>query len=367
MVDFGSSNLVPAHPTEYKLPGRSEHMLASNGHINASSKADALKTIGQIFQCMSSGQLGSMVSEEEVNRKAKLKEDRKELIKAALADPTGRIFKSVGTAIGAEIYQTANREGFMRRFLQKAPLEMGTIPRIRFAYKTQYAVAAASSTAVQPLETRSKFLLPPEFYIQDALLIEEREIMESSEDVLEEKLLEGQEAIMVKEDLAWKNLVLKQVNTVNQRVNVTGAFTPQILQVMRNSLISSGLPADNFLFASDLWNDILTNQAFVSFYDPVTQFEIVQTGVIGRILGLTLMSDAYRVPQLRVLKQGEMFMTSRPEYHGAYTDRGPVSARELDGASNSAQPRPARGWYLSELMSMCVPNAASCVVGQRKQ
>lgn len=71
--------------------------------------------------------------------------------------------------------------------------------------------------------------------------------MESSEDVLEEKLLEGQEAIMVKEDLAWKNLVLKQVNTVNQRVNVTGAFTPQILQVMRNSLISSGLPADNFL------------------------------------------------------------------------------------------------------------------------
>lgn len=129
MVSFGSSTIAPAaHPTEFRLPGRSERMLASNGHINASDKKDALKTIGDIFQCMSSGQLGSLVSEEEAASRAKIKADRKELIKAALADTSGRTFKAVGTAIGAEIYQTANREGFMRRFLQKANLEMGTIP-----------------------------------------------------------------------------------------------------------------------------------------------------------------------------------------------------------------------------------------------
>ena len=43
-----------------------------------------------------------------------------------------------------------------------------------------------------------------------------------------------------------------------------------------------------------------------NLFDPVTQFEIIQTGFIGTLLGLGMTTDAFRV---------------RPRTHGVYTDR----------------------------------------------
>jgi hypothetical protein len=355
---------VKLHPTEMKIPGSNEHLVGRNNEINANDKAQLLRNINALFVSMASGEVmqGNEAVAAERNTARK---ERREALTAAMADRNGRSFQDLGTAIGAEIYETANRDGFMRRLFQKADVQQGTIPRIRFAYKTQYAVAAASATTVAPLNARSKFLLPPEFYIEDNLLIEEREISQSSGDVLEEKLLEAQEAIMVREDALWKAIVNKLVGAANQLVTIVGSFSPQALQAMRNQIQAWGLPADTLLFANDIWNDILTNSQFTQFYDPVSQYEIVQTGVIGRVLGLTLISDAYRVPQLRVFNQGEMYLVSRPEYHGAYTDRGPVTAQEINAAANG-QGMPARGWYLWEQMSMVSPNARSIVRATRQ-
>ena len=351
------------HPTEAKTASGLEHLIGRNKEINANDKGELLKNIAHLFQQMAAGvvmQSNEVTAAEAVEKR----KARNEALCAAYNDRGGRQFQDLGTAIGAEIYETANRDGFMRRLFQKADVQQGTIPRIRFAYKTQYAVAASSAVTVAPLNARSKFLLPPEFYITDNLLIEEREISQSSGDVLEEKLLEAQEAIMVREDNLWKLIVNKLVGAANQLVTIVGAFSPSALQSMRNQIQAWGLPADTLLFANDIWNDILTNSQFTQFYDPVSQYEIVQTGVIGRVLGLTLISDAYRVPQLRVFNQGEMYLVSRPEYHGAYTDRGPVTAQEINAAANG-QAVPARGWYLWEQMSMVSPNARSIVKATR--
>lgn len=353
-----------AHPLEFKIPGHGEHLVGRRGEINASDKRDLLQNIAAMFDAMSRGEVRAGASEDvELTREQAMKQ-RREMLIAAYYDGDHRPFTNIGVAIGQDIYETANRDGFMRHFLLKADVQQGAIPRIRFAFKTQFGVAASSATQVQPLMVRSRFLLPPEFYVEDYLMIEEREISQSSGDILEEKLQEGQEAIMVQEDKVWKNLVDKLVGTANQQVNVIGTFTPNALQVMRSQIVAQGLTAVNLVFASDLWNDFLTGSTFTQFYDPVSQYEIVQTGVIGRILGLTLISDAYRVPQLKVLNQGELYMTTDPQYHGAYTDRGPVVAQEINGQANGMG-IPARGWYLWEQLSVTVPNARSFVKAVR--
>jgi hypothetical protein len=349
------------HPLEFKLPG-SNHLIGRNGEISANDKKELLRNIAMMFQAMSQGEMRAG-STNEPSREVIAAERRQALV-AAYNDRGGRSFQDLGTAIGMELYETANRDGFMRRFLMKADVQQGSIPRIRFSFKTQYAVAASSAAQIQPLMVRSKFLLPPEFYVEDYLLIEEREINQSSGDILEEKLLEAQEAVMVREDTIWKNLANALVGAANQQVNVVGSFTPQAMQVMRQQITAWGLTADTMLFASDVWSDILTNSSFTQFFDPVSQYEVVQTGVIGRVLGLTLISDAYRVPQLKVLNQGEIYMVTRPDYHGAYTDRGPVTAQEINGQANGMGV-PARGWYLWEQLSMTVPNARSLVKAVR--
>jgi len=353
------------HPTEMKLRnGQGSYLVGRGGEINANDKRELLQNIAEFFNAMSRGEVRASTGEDsELDRQA-AKRERKEALTAAYYEQGGRSFQDIGVAIGAEIYETANRDGFMRRFLMRADVAQGSVPRIRFTWKTQFAVAASSATQIQPLMVRSRFLMPPEFYIEDYVMIEEREISQSSGDILEEKLLEGQEAIMVQEDKIWKRLVDALVGAGNQQVNIIGSFTPAALQVMRSQVVSYGLTADTLLFASDLWSDFVSGTNFTQFYDPVSQYEIVQTGVIGRILGLTLISDAYRVPQLKVLQPGEMYMVSRPEYHGAYTDRGPVVAQEVNGQANGMGV-PARGWYMWEQMSMVIPNARSFVKAVR--
>jgi len=370
---MGSRNLpAPLHPTEAKVfPGSAEGLVGRNNELNASSNADMLKTIANFFSQMANGQIMSPEQTQRANNtptnyavSAATKQEKRQALIAAFQDKTNRSWEELGVAVGQELYETANRTGFMRRFFLKSDVAMGSIPRIRFNFKTQFAVAMASATQVQPLMARSKFLLPPEFYVVDNLLIEEREIFESTGDILEEKLLEAQEAVMVQEDKAFIRLMDALVGSANELVSITGSLTPNTLQTMRADMQAWDLPADTLLFATDIWNDILTGGFATNFYDPVSQYEIVQTGVIGKVLGLTLISDAYRVPQLRVLNQGQMYLLSRPEFLGAFTDRGPVNAQERNAAADG-QNIPARGWFLWEMLSMTAPNGRAVVQATR--
>jgi hypothetical protein len=203
-------------------------------------------------------------------------------------------------------------------------------------------------------------LLPPEFYIEAHLWVEEREIYQSPGDILEEKLMEGQEAIMTREDAVMVSLFNAQVGGSNAPLTIVGGFTPQNLGLMRSELLQWNLPATLLFFASNVLNDITTNTTFGTFYDPVSQYEVVQTGFIGRILGISLITDAYRVPQQKVLNAGDIWLLTSPEFLGAYTDRGPVVANEVN-ASASGHGVPARGWHLFETMSMTVANSRGLV------
>jgi hypothetical protein len=271
-----------------------------------------------------------------------------------------RAWMELGQAIGTELYETANREGLMRRALMRADVVQGSIPRIPFAYKTSFAWEASSAAAIQPTLVRNKYLLPPEFYIAHHAWVEEREIYQSPGDILEEKLMEGQEAIMTREDAVMVRLFQAQVGGSNAPLTIVGGFTPQNLGLMRSELLQWNLPATLLFFASNVLNDITTNTTFGTFYDPVTQYEVVQTGYIGRILGISLVTDAYRVPQQKVLNAGDIYLLTSPEFLGAYTDRGPVVANEVN-ASSSGHGVPARGWHLFETMSMTVANSRGLV------
>ena len=340
------------HPTEFKVGD--EHLVGRNKEINAYDKKDLISQQGRFVSALASGEVKPGTELTAAEKSAKVAYRRSEML-AAYEDQGGRKFAELGAAMALEISENANRDGFMRRFLMRYDLEQGQRPMIRVNFKSQIAIVASSAAAIQPVMVRGKYIYPPEFYIEDYLLIEQRDLVMSTTDIMEEKLLEGQEAIMVGEDRTFKKLVDGIVGKNNQLINIVGAFTPQALSALRQQVINWGLPALNLLFASDVWGDFLTATGFISFYDPVSQYEIVQTGMLGRILGMSLISDAVRAPTLRVLKQGEIYVFSSPEYLGAYTDRGPVVAREIDGMAVGIA-TPSRGWAMNELMSIAVVN-----------
>ena len=77
---------------------------------------------------------------------------------------------------------------------------------------------------------------------------------------------------------------------------------------------------------------------------------------------MSIITDAFRAPTLKVLDQGDVYIVSAPEYHGGFADRGPVESTELDGAYEGVN---ARGWYLVETIALLVHNARSIVKGKR--
>lgn len=350
------------HGTELSVrPGSIEKLVGRDGHINASSKADLGAAISMLAELAQRGAVMTASEERSYNMSSK---ERRETLLAAYNDTSGRSWQELGATIGTEIYETANREGFMRRMLMRADVVQGGIPRIPVNYKNVYAFQAASAAAIQPTFARNKYLLPPEFYVQAHVWVEEREIFQSTADILEQKLLEAQEAVMVREDRLWKKLCDRVAGLANTPLTIVGGFTPQNLGLMRSQIMQWNLPTNMLTFASDLLNDITTSTAFGAWYDPVSQYEIVQTGYIGKLLGINLLTDAFRVPQLKVLNQGQLYLTSQPDYHGGYTDRGPVTANEQN-ASASGHGVPARGWHLWEVLSMVVANARSVVSATR--
>ncbi len=346
------------HASEANLIGSKTKLVGHDGNLNAHDRGDLLRVINELHQRMSAGEIMQAGEEETPVQRMKKVTAKRQALTAALEDPVK--FRTLGAAIANELSITANREGFMRRLLQQFDVEQGQMPRIRINYKTQFGVVVDSATQVKPILIRNKYVMPPEFFVTTNMMIDERELAQSTGDILDEKMIEGQEAIMVQEDRVWKRLIDTLVGVTNPLTTIIGGFTPQALQILRSTLLTNQLPADTCLFAANVWDDILTNVAFTNFYDPVSQYEIVQTGVIGRILGMTLLSDSFRVPQLRVLNQGDIYVLPRPEFLGGFTSRGPVTAKETDGMTNG-EGIPGRGWYMNELLSMTAPNPAAIV------
>jgi hypothetical protein len=215
-----------------------------------------------------------------------------------------------------------------------------------------------------PVTVRSKYVYPPEFYIRGSISIDRIELSQGTPDLMEEKFFELQEQIMLEEDKILPKLMVASAATNNDLLYISGSLTPTGLGALKKSVERWQLPVKTLLMASDLMTDLTTSStAFGGLFDPVTQLEVVMSGRIGTILGMEIITDAYRAPELKVLNEGELFVTSTPEYFATYTDRGPLETAEVDRLVIDGTP--ARGWTFIEQMTMTLHNPRGVARGVR--
>ena len=335
--------------TELRREG-GERFVGRDGHLNASSQADLFK---QMAAFMEQASKTGAVTDEKAAAMEKAAA-RRNAITAAFSDRGAHA--ELGEVLADELYQSANREGFMRRFLAKQDLKQGQMPHVKMRMKNVVATVVTSPVQVQAQVIHDNTYTPPEFNIVSRPFVEDREIQQSLGDVLEEKYLEAQEGIMVAEDRLWRNLALQTVNISNPLTNIVGTMTAGGLMTLRNQVTRWNIPVTAWLVANDIWNDIVGDTSFQQVIDPVSKYELLLTGQLGVIYGMTILSDAYRHPEHKVLDQGEMYVIGDPINHGQYTDRGGVTSQPIDITTEKV---PGRGWVFSELMSMVIANSRS--------
>lgn len=331
------------------------------GQLNASNNADAMQALGVLAAMVQSGQL-TMQGAEDIQSQREESARKSEIVTAAFHGNDDAWYH-IGANIGARVTEAADREGFMRNLLVNGEVQQSNFVRVRVVLKNVTALIASGPSLIYPAFVRDNYIYPPEWYIQASVFIEEREVQQGSAEVLDDAYNKALEQVMVEEDRTWKRMADATVGLENTQVALSGGLTPSTLASMRSDVTRWNIAPVTILMASNLWTDIIGNAAaFANLFDPVTQFEIIQTGRLGTLLGLDIRTDAYRHPQLQVLSAGEFYIIGPPEMHGTYTDRGPVVADEL---TTAIQRTPGRGWIMHELMSMVLHNPRSLVKGVR--
>jgi len=352
---FVTANGEPMAALRFK--GHQSRAINDAGEFNASDKKDLVHQIDRLITAYMQGDIRSEVTPSSRDTA----DARKQALAEAVADKTGNSFQVLGEVLADEIAETTNREGFARKFCQFKELAQGETGRIRIRNKSVMAWVATGPSAVTPSIVRGIYIYPPEFHVSAQILIDERDIGQSSGDMLEDAYVDGLENIMKVEDQTWK-MAADNAATNSNTMQYFTSLTPTIFSGIRSQVARWGIPVTGVLMAQDIWDDIIGNSDFMSFFDPVTKHDLVLDGFLGVLMGADLITDAFRVPELKVLEAGEIYAIGSPQTHGTIMQRGGLGSNPID-QYNMGQP--FRGWFLSEMISLTIGNSKSVAKGQR--
>lgn len=351
-------------PIENLRLGKSNQLAlsSSTGEFNAYDKNDLMRAISGLQQAVASGQVtqvqnSALASSAEFARQ---KQERREIMAQAFADPAK--WQALGASLASRIEEARTRQGFLRNIAIGTTLRAGEVARVSLPSWDAVAVVASSSAMIGYQIIRSKIFEAPEFEIIANLRCEALDLEQISGDLLDDLYEQGLDAIMVAEDRLWKRSADKAVGIVNPLEYISGQLNPGNLARLRASVTDWNMPASTAIIANDFWGDVISNPDFHEFLDPVTKYDLALHGNLGTLVGLNLMTDAFRQPNQKVLNRGEIYVVGSPENHAAYTDRGGVRSVPTSGAD---QGNTTKGWLLSEMFSFVLANPRSVAKGQR--
>lgn len=365
---FGGAQLVLKNGdpvSELRFGSSRQAALSSaTGEFNANDKKELMRAITALANAVQVGDVvpqsqSAFASSAEYTKEI---QDRREVLVAAYNDSTDGAWQALGASIATQIQEQRNREGFMRRVALGNTLKQGEIARAFMTAHDAMAVVATGPASVGYQIIRTKMFQPPEFEVNANLRVEQLELAQVSGDLLEDVYNQGLEAVMVQEDKLWKAAADKTVGVVNPLHYIAGNLSPMILASLRQSVAEWNLPVTTAIIANDYWADIIGSSEWAAFFDPVTKYDLALNGYLGTLIGMNLLTDAFRQPNQKVLNKGEIYVVASPENSAAYTDRGGINSTPTSGANNG---NTSRGWLLSELLSFVFCNVRSCAKGKR--
>lgn len=344
------ASAMPVVASDLRFTAGGELAVGRNGELNASSKKDLLFQQRRFLNASAEGSIASATEAQTV------KATNNQLVAALWQDKN--VHRVVGERMTDALYVTQNRQGFARRFLAKNNPTQGSIIRFKVYKKNTIVSISTGPTRVETQIANDKFYTPPEATLVGRVYITQNDLNQSPGDPLGEKYTELTEAIMVTEDRWWKRLADATVglNEGNPLTVITGQLTPYALARVRTNVTQWGLKAPHILIASDIYEDIIGNTEFHSALDPVARHELLLTGEIGTLYGMTVTSDAYRHEEHRVLNAGEFYTVADSVNHGAYADRDSLVSAPIGIETEGI---PGRGWVVTQSFAATIANARS--------
>ena len=321
-----------------------ESLFNSHGEINASSLREALAVISKVASVMDdnlpanyslSGQPG--MSEEK----------RDELISRALLTQDGKY--ALAQAMANPIRRNLDYQGIFRRALVVDPLPQGALP----VYDRDIDVAAVviSSNGTGP-ESRifGDRVTVPEFEIFSNPTVRIAEVKRRRFNVIDRAVQKARQEIMAQEDANGFAAFDAAAVVENTSQDIADAgLLKRDLASLKAEVDRWDLVTTKFFMNINEYIDILNwasggGTVGGGEIDPVTQREILQTGLQARLWGADIMVS-------KIVPAGTVYACADPEFVGVMPVRQDIEVLPAD------EPKQLKlGWVVSEIIGLGIVN-----------
>jgi len=340
--------------TAAKTNLENRRMFDRQGHINASDSKDALVQIQHLLSTMKGA---SDLSTHPADEDMMDKEARRDVLAAAMSDPSGEGFRIVGQELALPIKAILDYEGFARKIFRVRNLAQGELFRVPLDIRSTAWVLGQDGMAPRSV-TKTKWLVPDETKIASFPVIDISDIYQMNFDVLDRMQDTARQEIELQEDkraIAILDTASQTENTVTTFASLgIGAFEDIKFQVEQHRLM-----AEKFFINRQEVSDIVKTMS--TAVDPVTERELILAGYIGNVLNCSIFTAA-GTGQQEVIPAGEVFCTTGEDYLGELGVRFELFSEPFNEYPNQ---RLTKGWAFAEQLGYVVANSKSVSKGTK--
>jgi len=332
------------------------NLFNTNGEVNASSVQDALAAIVKYasiiedLQPSSSAQaMASSLSDDQ----------RDEMIKQALMTQEGKI--ALGQAMANPIRRNLDYQGVARKALVVDPLPQGALPVYDRDIDVAAVVISSNGTAPESRVFGDRVTIP-EFEIVSNPTVRISEVKRRRFNVIDRAQQKARQEIQAQEDanvfaalkfagdssLGGENTAVTLDTAGPSGTSAGGALTKSGMLGLKKQIDRWDLVTSKFFLNINQFTDILdwesAGAAGASSVDPVTQREILNTGLYGHIFGADIIVS-------KVVPAGEAFACADPEFVGVMPIRQDIEVLPAD------EPKQLKlGWVVNEMIGIGIVN-----------
>jgi hypothetical protein len=331
-----------------------DQMFNKQGELNASSLRDALTVISKVASVLDDN-LPSNFSLS--GQPGMTEEKRDELISRALLTQDGKY--ALAQAMANPIRRNLDYQGIFRRALVVDPLPQGALP----VYDRDIDVAAVvvSSNGSGP-ESRifGERITVPEFEIFSNPTVRIAEVKRRRFNVIDRAVQKARQEIMAQEDANGFAAfdAASVVENIAQDIADAGLLKRDLSE-LKGQVDRWDLVTTKFFMNISEYIDILNwasgggQGAGGGEIDPVTQREILQTGLQAHIWGADILVS-------KIVPAGTVYACADPEFVGVMPVRQDIEVMPAD------EPKQMKlGWVVSEIIGLGIVNPRGVSKGMK--
>ena len=329
-------------------------MFNSKGEVNAGSLKEALSTIVKYASALEEN---SPSNASLTNSQSLSDEKRDDLISRAILTQDGKI--ALAQAMANPIRRNLDYHGVARRALVVDPLPQGAMP----TYDRDIDVTAVviSSNGAGP-ESRvfGDRVVVPEFEIFSNPTVRIAEVKRRRFNVIDRAVQKARQEIMAQEDANVFAALDASASVENTLQDITDAgLLKRDLVELKAQIDRWDLVTTKYFMNINEFTDILKWGAGGGQgvgggeVDPVTQREILQTGLYAHIWGADIIVS-------KIVPPGTVYAAADPEFVGVMPIRQDIEVLPAD------EPKQLKlGWVVSEIIGLAIVNPRGVSAGRK--